>query len=475
MSVLTMNLRQLYQRRGLWVAYGLLGFMVLASVEGRLDGVEAGEGWFVGLIALAFVVGMCAAVLQMEIMSKPAAYCLPGHRQMVRRFIFTIGVATNLASSLLFLWYPGLPLALAPLVCCSAFFAGLVFYLGGAALALRRKGGLACAGVIFLMVGGGVLLKLRILLEGVVVGHPVGVIGFGLLGAIGAWVLLGEAELARRHCLGPWVGFGAIFNRERLRRSPQARDGARWARLKDHPRPWVESFFVGRMSQDGSFGMVRCVWGALYRSYGLVISQWRYAAVVALVLAILLGYVGPHLWTVPIFIPIIVLGAYAFEPPVYSTLLTAGGREERFGSTLATVAVGAGLLALFIAGVSLASVLLGFVLPDIDYHGLVVSYRGIGVEALYAALMFVPLASLVQVVLFRRPVLMVVVLVVLLQATATVRMLWLDESAGLLRLIWQDGLAPAGRTGAVGLGVALCWLALAVVLRHIARKWCLVR
>jgi hypothetical protein len=104
-----------------------------------------------------------------------------------------------------------------------------------------------------------------------------------------------------------------------------------------------------------------------------------------------------------------------------------------------------------------------------------VSYRGVGVEALYAALMFVPLASLVQLVLFRRRVLMVVVLVVLLQATATVRMLWLDESAGLLRLIWQDGLAPAGRVTAVVVGVAFCWLALAVVLRHVAGKRCLVR
>jgi hypothetical protein len=206
-----------------------------------------------------------------------------------------------------------------------------------------------------------------------------------------------------------------------------------------------------------------------------MISQWRYAAVVALVLAILLGYVGSHLWTTLIFIPIIVLGAYTFEPPVYSALLTAGGREERFGSTLATVAVGAGLLALFIAMVSLASLLLASVLPDINYYGLVVSYRGVGVEALYAALMFVPLASLVQLVLFRRRVLMVVVLVVLLQATATVRMLWLDESAGLLRLIWQDGLAPAGRVTAVVVGVAFCWLALAVVLRHVAGKRCLVR
>ena len=140
MSVLAANLRQLYQRRVLWVGYLLFGFMALASVADRLDFGAAGEGEFVGLIALAFLVGMCAAVLQMEIMSKPFAYCLPGHRLAARKFIYAVGVVTDLASAVLFLFYPELSFFGRLAAWCSAFFAGLVFYLAGAALALRYKG-----------------------------------------------------------------------------------------------------------------------------------------------------------------------------------------------------------------------------------------------------------------------------------------------------------------------------------------------
>ncbi|MHC4518203.1 MAG: hypothetical protein ACYTAS_06425 [Planctomycetota bacterium] len=463
MSILAVNLRQLYQRRGLWLAYLLFGFMALASVGGRLDFGAAGAGEFVGLIALAFLVGMCAAVLQMEIMSKPLAYCLPGHRLTVRKFIFAIGVATNLASGVLFLFYPGLSFGWRLAAWCSAFFAGLVFYLAGAALALRYKGGIACFCILLLTVAGGPFLKVRILLEGAVVGHPVWVVGFGLAFAAGAWVLLGEAELARRHCLRRWIGFGEGFDWEKMRRSQRNREAAPWAKLKDHPRPWVEGFFMGRMSRCGSNSVERFVWGALYGAYGLMMSQWKSVAALALFMVVFVGYLGPRLWIMLALVPITALETYVSQPAVYSTMPTPGGRDERFGSTLATAMVGACLLTLFIGAVAIASAALAVVLPDLSIYGLMVEYRAIGIGAFYLPLVFLPLALSVQLAVYPRRALMTFLLVIL--AFLAVRV---GED-------WRFELAAGSGAAGWAASAAVCWLAFVLVLRYIAAKRCLVR
>ena len=120
MSILTINLRHLYQRRGLWLVYPMLGIFVLVSIGVPLEDPAAGEGRFIGLIALAFMVGMAVVVLQMEILTKPMAFCLPGHRQTVRKFVFSVGIVTNLVGALLFLFYPGRPFLWRPIVLGSA-------------------------------------------------------------------------------------------------------------------------------------------------------------------------------------------------------------------------------------------------------------------------------------------------------------------------------------------------------------------
>ncbi len=462
MSILTMNLRQLYQRRGLWLAYAMFGLFVWVSVMFALDTQAAGEGKFIGLIALAFVIGMAAAVLQVEILTKAMAFCLPGHRQNIRKFIFSIGIATNLISTLLFLSYPGLHLLWRPLVLCSAFFAGLVFFLAGAVLAFRYQQPSGFVGLLAFGMVADVFLKLRVLLERAVVEHPVVVMGLGLLCAAGVWFHLDNANLARRSCLRPWVGFDEVFSRDKLRRSQRRRDAAPWTRLKDHPRPWVQTFFLGRMGQHYAFGRGRFVWGALYPAFGILISQWRQVALFVPIVAIPLGYLGPALWPMLAFIPIVVLQTYFSQPPVYSTTMTAGGRGERFASTLVTVLTGAAALTLFIAVIALVSVLLARVLPDIDYHGVTVSYNVIGAGAFYAPLLFLPLAATLQLILYRRPALMLITLMVLM----SLAVLGTGSRGG--------GRMALSGTGTLA-GAAFCWLAFVLVLAYIARKRCLVK
>ena len=462
MSILTINLKQLYQRRGLWLAYALFALFVWVSIGVPLDEPVAGRGKFIGLICMAFLIGMAAAVLQLEILTKPMVFCLPRHRRTVREFIFSIGLAANGVGALLFLFYPGLPFVWRLLVLGSAFAAGLVFYLAGAMLVFRWRQANIFVGLLALALFGGGLLRLNILLERVVVGFPLLAIGFALLVAAGAWVYLNDPKLARRNCLQPWVGFDEMFNREKLRRSQHQRGALPWDRLKDHPRPWVEAFFLGRMTRSGPFSTARSAWGALYGSYAVLLSQWTQVLLLAPFLAVILGYLGPRMWSMLAMLPVIAVQTYAVQPAVYSTMLTAGGRRQRFGATLAMVLAGTGLLLLFVAVVSLVSIPLSLVLPDIRYEGFVARYRVIGVEAFYMPLVFLPLASAVQLLFYRRPGLMIVVL------------MFLAYPVLVMGMFWREELTEFG-CGAVVLVTALCWLAYAGILWYVAHRRCLVR
>ena len=148
MSILTMNLRGLYQRRGVWLVYVLLAVFVWVAIMVPLDDPEAGAGRFIGPIALAFLVGMMAAVLQMEILTRPMTFCLPHERQTLRRFIFVVGLVSNAIGALLFLFYPGLPFIWRLLVLVSACTAGLVVYLAGVFWVLHAKQPLALVGFL---------------------------------------------------------------------------------------------------------------------------------------------------------------------------------------------------------------------------------------------------------------------------------------------------------------------------------------
>jgi len=476
-SVLTINLRHLYQRRGLWLAYPMLALFVWVSIAVPLDDVpKAGEGQFIGLIVFAFMVGMAAMVLQMETLSKPMSFCLPGHRPCVRKVVFIIGLVTNASSSLLFLSYPGLPFVWRLLVLCSAFFAGLIFYLAGAMLAFRCRQAYAFVGLLAVMMFAGPLMKLHIVLERIVVLHPGFVIGLGLLCAGGAWVYLNNAERVRRHCSTPWVAFDEIFNRQKIGRSQRRRDAAPWKKLKDHPRRWVEGFFITRMTKSAPLGSVRFVWGGLYSSFAMLISQWKNAVSLALFFAAFLGYLGLRMAMMPaLVLPLVVMGTYASQPMAYSALMIAGGRKERFFSTLVVVAAGAGLLALFIAAISLLSVPLAFVMPDFKFYGLNATYRMIGVKAIYAVLFYLPLASIVQLAFYRRPVLMTVALVMLVYSMAAVLFVFRRPTPGFTGGIQPSEPTSMLHTAILVIGVALCWLIFVVVLRHITTKRCLVK
>lgn len=437
----------------------MFAVFVWVSLMVALDEPRAGKGTFIGLIVLAFLVGMAAAVLQMEILTKPMALCLPQHRRTVARFILTVGVAANAAGAMLFLLYPGLPFGWRLLVLGSAFAAGLVFYLAGAWWVFLGRQPMALVGFWIAVFFFGQQLGLHVRLERIVVLHPLAVMTVGVLTALAMWMYMTRADLARRNCLRPWVGFAEVFDRDKLRRSPQYRSAAPWTRLKDHPRPWVEKLFLGCMTRCRPVSVTRYLWGAMYTAFGLCLSRWTDVLLFVLFLAIALGYMGPRMWGVVAFVPLILV--YNAKPPVFSSMLTGGGRNERFYSTVMVAVVSSVLLMLFVGGVIAASALLSSVVPEIQYHHHTLSYRVVTAKCLYAPLILLPIAGTLHLVLYRRPVLMLV---------ASMMIVYAIVMSGFV--IRMESVVTFGLQTSATIGVA-AWIVFVLVLHHICARRCL--
>ena len=131
MSILTVNLKHLYQRRGLWLVYALFGIVAATLIKDPLLRARAGHGDYIASAVLPFFIGFLLILPQIAVLSKPLSYCLPGHRRVFRRYVFWTGIATSGVCSMLFLRYPGLDGGPLVLVVCSAFFGGMTFYLAG--------------------------------------------------------------------------------------------------------------------------------------------------------------------------------------------------------------------------------------------------------------------------------------------------------------------------------------------------------
>jgi hypothetical protein len=446
-----------------WLVYVLLGVFAWIAVAVALDDPEAGAGRFIGLILLAFLVGMLAAVLQMEILTKPMTFCLPRERQTMRRFVFVVGLVGNALGALLFLFYPGLPFVWRLLVLVSACAAGMAVYLAGGLWIFHAKQPMALVGFLIAIFFFGQQLGLHIWLENTVVLHPLAVMAVGALTAFGMWHYLGRAELVRRICLRPWLGVVDVFDREKLRRSQSMREAAPWAKLKDHPRPWVESFFLAGMAASRPLGTARCAWGTAYTAFAVLISQWASTLVLALIVAMLLGYFDSYIVIVMASTPI-VMGAMSMAHGVlYSSLLTFGGRTERFVSTLVVALTGTVLLTLCMGVVVALSVPLATVMPEIRWYGLHATYRVVSLLVLYGPWVLLPIVAAIHLIFYRRPILTVVAFMVVI--------------GGLMVGLIQgrrEVQAMADVSTAVAL-VLVCWLVFAAVVYLLATRRCLVR
>ncbi len=459
MSVLTVNLKHLYQRRGFWLVYVILGLFAFAGIAVLFKGPEAGQGRFTGFVVLAPVVGLLFTVLPIEVLSKPFSYCLPGHRKVPRRFVFCVGIVFNLFGSLLFFVYPYLNAGQLVLVVCSAFFAGLISYLLVAGLAFGVRNSVAFIGLLPLIIVAGQFFDLHTVIEGVIVGNPLVVILVGVLCSVVAWIWLGIDGWARRYCAVPLIGFVDAWNQDKMQRYRQVRLAKKWDKLKKHPSPWVETFFLGRMNRYDYVSTGRYIWGGLYTTFGMALPQWKEAfsgVFLALVLVCFLGYMGPGGRNILFIMPVFMIAQMRL--PVYSSMLISGGRNERYRCAMTQVITTAVLITALVTIVAALSLLLAAVMPDITLRGSTFTFHAMNIELFFVPLFMIPIAFTIQLIFYRKPIFMMLLIMLL-----------------FMLLFWHEQFGAVINPMYIVSPVVLSWVLFTLVLRYVCMRRCLAR
>jgi hypothetical protein len=411
MGVLLANLKHLYQRRGLWIVYAGLGLVGWFAVEGALSAPTGGNGLFGGFLACCFLLGLLVGTIQMETASKPFSFCLPSHRDAVRRLVFLVGLAVSLAFffiiSIVLVASPSranplersiMPAALLVLVLGSYFSASLAVYLLGADLAFSAVR--SVSGMVMVAFGLSLCFMSNVFptIQYPIVHWPVSVIALAWAASVASWWWLGRRAWFRRSCDRPWMG---LFDPWDRKQAQKYRDLYATRFIKNIPPAW-DRYFQGVIGRRPPSDPGKYAWGALYTTCVLVGPQWKGILTLALVWLAFGGYSRAAAPMVMGFLPLITVGF--LQSPLGTALLVAGGRRERFFATVALI-LGFSIVWVLLFGVVVGLIhLLAPVVPAVTVRGYTLSLHAISFQVVWIPLVLVPVVGLVQTLFCRKPV-----------------------------------------------------------------------
>ncbi|MBN2182197.1 MAG: hypothetical protein JW715_09805 [Sedimentisphaerales bacterium] len=398
MSILTANLKQLYQRRGCWFAYAFFVFFNLPYLFMEFE--ELKKEWaFVFLLSLMwfYLIGILVMSMQREILSKPFIFCLPNHRTVIWKFIMIVGVAVSLLFSIFFInFYSELDLwQLLPVV-FSGFSILLTFYLLGVCFALPRgkceTWGIFVPLILLLGMFYGIHDIFVICIEWI----PAFFIISSILIIVLAWRLLKDDSIARRFYSKTVIGFFDACDGVKIQRKRQAIMAEKGEREYE-TNPKVERYFLKHMQKCDSFGMGRYIWGSLYARWGKPKNGFSILILVFFLVLVFLGYSKVS------FILFLFGSTTVYTNiPLYSNMLIFGGRKERFATTIIMVITNMVLVTAICTILAAFSILIESIMPDVTLYGKIFSFQAVDIRLFFIPLFLIPIASIFNLVFYYR-------------------------------------------------------------------------
>lgn len=272
------------------------------------------------------------------------SFCLPGHRESVRRLCFSCALLVGLACCLLWMGtefeVPHSDQSGDPIWQAIVLSALGSFLAGMAAFLVVTASRFVLAPLVW-----GILALLSIPLFGLgvlaaydICEHPRVAIPVFAAVVVFFWIRLGNVQSVTR-------GHRAIIY--------QAMDRQTQAGVKRTAPAWMGGLFLDWARRCPALGLERYVWASLYRTFGRALSYWKWAILGALAISLLL--VPASREAAEVVFAALGCAAVFIELPVTSALLVPGGRRERYCATAMVVLATSLLLVtlgLGIAGVS---------------------------------------------------------------------------------------------------------------------------
>jgi len=461
MGILTVNLKHLYQPRGVWFGH----LIILCGVPIALFPLffTQFDDRYLLYLLISFWTGVFVGNMQKGVLTKPFSFCLPGHRRIPKLFIFWIGGVVNLILGCVFLLYPGLSFPYVLMTILAGGFVGMILYFYGVCIPLLGLKRLSW-GIYLLLILGAIFFKWDKVVQNMIISWPIPTILASGLVCVWFWRLFGRDSLARRHC-GRLV-FGEFDSSLKAQKYRQAQADRNLTAAKAKFFERLHEFFLRRMNRYEFLGKGRYVWGNLYMVFGRGFGTWQMTDVLASCalisfLVLFFGFVGKGEGVNLLFV-ILALGVLSLDLLPYRSMLFPAGRAEKYFSTLVLAVIItflAGVLTLALTGIS---VLLETLLPEFGSKADLLSYHGMDIGLFYIFLLVIPIALSCAVAFPRNIIVKIIFVVVFMQG-------WII-SAGVLKQPLMDVIGPVGVVGLV----ALCWIGFLVVLHYVCMRRSLV-
>jgi hypothetical protein len=384
MRVLLANLKHLYQRRLLWIAYTYFAIMALWPSSDASSQKEAEAVWILALTA-----GCLVGIMSDEMIAKPVTWCLPKHPLAVRKVAFLIGIVIGVLGNVPVMKQPHPPAQHLTWGLVSTFSASIIAYFSGLTAVLfspKREAILSNwpALLAWAVIVTGYALAAYSRLELLVFTYPLAMALLGSLVSLGLWVRMGRRAWARQLCASGWW-FGPSMQRQAYALSDRRPAGA------EHVGSLVESFFLGQMKAGPHYGCARFVWGTVYATWGHVTLLWRFLVLLLILVIIVAEYAGAGAGWVFAWVS---FGVVPFSwLPFRSVLLVPAGRRERFMAAVSLGVVPAGVIVVFIVILAIFSIPLSTLVPEIEVWGLSLACHPIPLKTVWVPLLIVPLMA----------------------------------------------------------------------------------
>ena len=422
MSILTVNLKHFYQRRGAWLWYVLIlcqtPVILMPVFLTRFDR-------YLGYLIASLLVGTIAGGMQKDVLIKPFSFCLPGHRYIARPFVFWIGGTVNLILGCVFLGYPELDLPYVLLVVLAAGFVGMIVYFYGVYIGFQVLPTPA-GGIIPLFIFGAMFLKWDVAVQKVVINQPLMVILVSALVCIWVWRLLGRDFLARKYCGKLVVGIFGAWDRQKVEKCRQQIGSKRERKCQAVFLNWLGIIFHKRMERYDFLSTGRYVCGNIYTILGGCLRMFRpgIAALLTLGFVVYFGYLGSMGMGSSKAVPSMMQNFVYLFPALIVTninllpcqsLLVPAGRSQKFHAILVSAVVLTFLGVILLLALTMISLLFEGYLPDIKWHGLVLSYHAFSVRLLPLFVVFVPISFCISVFFCKNHIARMIIMMGLMQ------------------------------------------------------------
>lgn len=468
MRALAVNLKLFYQCRRLWFWYVPLMAFGTAAVLGGLEGND-----FIRYLFVSILAGMLVATFQREILSKPFSFCMPGHRNLMRRLFLGIGAIVNFLVGMIFFRYPGIDFPHTLFVVTAACFAGMIAYLLIIWIVLRSKTTAPLTLLFCIILPAFIHPRYLQPLAKVIASYPVLIIGGGIVTCGIGWRWLGGNSLARRYCGEEVVGAADSWSSVKMGRMRRRRILEKSSQEASLAYELTERLFLAGMRKCHPLGARRYILGTLHIIFGRIFwPLWNIPVTLSMLIMgiILFGYIVPPGMSA-FFFAMPALGVLLTDLIPHRSMVLPAGRAERFrGALVSGLAIAVMLTivsALLVMMIAKLSIPLAELLPERTLGGHIISFHGIDARKSYLCLFVMPIALAVG-TLFSRKRLSFLTSAALTIAGIMGLALAITFSAGTMALLFPDSLL-----GVLAL-VAVGWIIFTVAVGYHCRRQSLV-